>query len=137
MSARYELVEHTADLAVRVRGRDLPELLSHLAFAVVDQLAPADRVVPTHAVRVELVAPDRELLAVALANEIIYRWDAEGLVLPWLEVERVSDTALAGTLRGEPVGTHEPRAGLKAATYHELAITAGTDGLELFLVFDV
>ena len=135
---RYELVEHTADLALRVRGSDLPSLLSNLAFATADQLAEAARVGRVVAVPVSLEAPDREALCVALANEIIYRRDAEGLVLAWLHVDAASDTRLIGTLRGELAASHhELRAGLKAATYHELSLRDTPTGLELFLVFDV
>jgi len=135
---RYEWVEHTADIAVRVRGLDLPSLLANLAFATADQLASADRVASSVAVPISLSAPDREALAVALANEIIYRREAEGLLLPWLDVDAATDTTLTGTLRGEPAApAHELRAGLKAATYHELSLRDTVGGLELFLVFDV
>ena len=134
----YELVEHTADIALRVRGIDLPSLLANLAFAAADQLADAERVGRAVAIPISLSAPDREALCVTLANEIIYRRDAEGLVLPWLDVDAATDTTLTATLRGEAAATeHDLRAGLKAATYHELSLRDTATGLELFLVFDV
>jgi SHS2 domain-containing protein len=135
----YELVDHTADLAVRVRGRDLAHLAAELARATIDQLASVAEVGRTTTVPVTIEAPDREALLVALANELIYRRDAEGLLLPWLELHALDETRLVGELSGEPAAErHAPRAGLKAATYHELAVIDSADGfLELFLVFDV
>jgi SHS2 domain-containing protein len=134
----FDLVEHTADIALRVRGRDFPALLANLAYAVGDQLAAAARVGRLLEVPVSLAAPDREALCVALANEIIYRREADGLLLPWLEVDGATETTLSGTLRGERAGeTHDLRSGLKAATYHELSLRDTPSGLELFLVFDV
>src|SRR5689334_22875972 len=131
-------MEHTADLAVRVRGRDLAELCRNLAFTVCDLLASAGLVTGRGtSLPVTLDAPDREGLCVALANELIFQRDAHGLLLPALDVETVTATGLTGTLRGEPAEErHELRAGLKAATWHEISVTETPDGLELFLVFD-
>jgi protein archease len=138
-AARYELVDHTADLAVRVRGRDLGELCRNLAYTVCDLLADAASVDDVVAVPLALDAPDREALVVTLANEVIYRRDAEGLLLPRLELSEISATSLRGTVRGEAADPerHALRAGLKAATWHELQIREIAGGLELFLVFDV
>src|SRR5262249_4717787 len=97
----WELAEHTADVAVRVRGRDLAEVLRGPAEATASLLADLAAVQPVHAVPLALAAPDREALAVALANEIIFQHDTTGLVLPRLDVDRLDDTALAGTLRGD------------------------------------
>jgi SHS2 domain-containing protein len=135
---KYELVEHTADIAVRVRGRDLGELAQNLAWTVCDLLADAARVGTGVEEPVELRAPDREALLVALANELIYRRDARNILLPALQVEAITTQSLRGHLRGEPAEErHDLRAGLKAATWHELAVTETDGGLELFMVFDV
>jgi protein archease len=130
----WELVDHTADAAVRVRGRDLAEIMTGLAEATASLLADIARVRPAQAVPVRLAAPDREALAVALANEIIFQHDVAGLVLPRLEIERLDDTTLLGALRGDRAPA---RGGLKAATWHQLALRETAGGLELFLVFDV
>ena len=139
MTARYQLVEHTADVAIRVRGRDLGELYANFAYAVCDLLGKADAVAPHDAIALHLEAPDREAMLVVLGNELIYRRDAEDVLLPVLEVERAGDTELVAVARGERAdpARHELRAGLKATTWHELAVTATEDGLEAFVVFDV
>ena len=137
---RYRLAPHTADLAVEVAGADLAALLANLAWAVADQYADAAAVAPRVAVPLALAAPDREALVVALANELIYRRDAEGLVLPHLEVAAADGGRLEATARGEPAdpARHALRPGLKAATWHGLSVrdTPG-GGLEAFVVFDV
>lgn len=145
--SRYELVEHTADLAIRVRGRDLGELCANLAWAVGDLLADAGAVATAGpgaaAVPLALDAADREALLVTLANELIYRYEADGLLLPALEVLDVDGATggrLRATARGEAAdpARHALRAGLKAATWHQLSVTDRPDGsLEAFLVFDV
>ncbi len=134
----YEIVEHTADIAIRVRAPSLGVLAARLAYATADLLCAADSVGRVEAVPVVLEAADRETLLVALANEIIYLREAEGLLVPWLTVDSLEETRLSGTLVGEAAeARHQPRAGLKAATYHELSIKESDGGLELFLVFDV
>ena len=129
MTGRYELVPHTADLALRVRGRDLAGLLADAASVGASVEVPVD-----------LSTPDREALVVALANELIYRRDAEGLLLPGLTVLEAEGGRLRGVLCGEAAdpARHALRAGLKAATWHQLAVRDRPGGeLEAFVVFDV
>jgi len=136
---RYELLEHTADVAVRVRGADLGELYAGIVWAVVDLMADAARVVPSTARPLDLAAAGPEELVVALANEVLFLFESERLLLPQLEVAAATATALRGTLRGEPLDTarHGWKTELKSATYHDLALRKNEGALEVDLVLDV
>jgi len=136
---RYELLEHTADVAVRVRGADFGELYAGIVWAVVDLMADAAAVVPARAHPLELVAAGPEELVVALANEVLFCFETERFLLPELEVGAATATSVRGTLRGEPLdpARHGWKTELKSATYHGLALRQTDGGLELDLVLDV
>jgi SHS2 domain-containing protein len=138
---RYQLLEHTADVAVRVRGRDLPELFRALAFAVVDLMARAESVAPQEERRLEAHGGSIEELVVAWANEILFRLETERLLLPWLDIEAVTPTCVRGIARGESLDAdrHGWKGELKSATYHELAVRRDEVGGEWVaeLVLDV
>jgi SHS2 domain-containing protein len=127
---RYELLEHTADLAVRVRGATLGELLANLAWAMVDLMADAAAVEPRETRPLVVRAASREELVVAWANEILFHFETERLLLPWVENSSVSESdteprfEARATARGEGLdpSRHGWKTELKSATYHELAV---------------
>jgi len=66
-----ERIEHTADLAIRVTGEDLPDLFANAAAALFDLMAgPPAAVDRRHEVVVESI--DRECLLVDWLNQLIY-----------------------------------------------------------------
>ncbi len=150
---------HTADWALRARGRTLAELFVNAArgmYALTAEELPAAAPF-TRAVEVE--AASAEGLLVAWLNELIYLTEKEGLVLTGFHIRELAapgwEAARGDAVPGEAPPAGEPatarlqaevagdraRAGLrkyiKAATYHNLAIER-RDGLcEAVVVFDV
>jgi len=136
---RYELLEHTADVAVRVRGADFGELYGGIVWAVVDLMADASAVLAAVSRPLELAAASTEELVVALANEALFYFETDRLLLPQLVVASASATSLRGTLAGEPLdpGRHGWKTELKSATYHDLVLRRDAGGLVIDLVLDV
>jgi SHS2 domain-containing protein len=136
---RYELLEHTADLAVRVRGADLAELLANVAWAMVDLMADASAVALRESREVAVRGESLEELVVAWANEVLFRFETETLLLPTVENLTVTGLEARGVLRGERLDRdrHGWRTELKSATYHDLVVRKGEDGWSADLVVDV
>lgn len=133
----FEEVEHTADWALRVRGRDWRELLVNAARGTSHLLYPAGEAVPNDVERhLSLDALDAESLLVAWLAELTYWAEAELLVFREFELSQVTPDHLEATVRGGRVpGLHKH---IKAVTYHNLRITETADGwLEATVVFDV
>jgi len=131
----FREVEHTADRAFTVRGRDLAEL-----FALAAQALRAIQGQPTdtlHAVRreVEISGVDRETLLVNWLNEILYLQDVHQESYSGFEVMAISDTLLRASLRGAPNASS--RRTIKAVTFHGLKIERLSDGWEATIVVDV
>ena len=134
--ADFEEVEHTADWALRVRGADLRELLSHAARGMSSLLVSDLETVPADVQRqVELDAFDTESLLVEWLGELAYWAESELLVFREYDLTEVSPTHLRATLHGGRVPGLQKH--IKAVTYHNLKIVTTVNGLETIIVFDV
>jgi SHS2 domain-containing protein len=131
-----QIVEHTADWALRITGADLTELFSRAAVGMAGLLAGDLSDVPLdHTRAVALESIDAESLLVDWLGELAYWAEREGLVFPKVSLEPVRARALTGTVRGGRAP--ELQKHIKAVTYHDLAIRQTADGYEVTVVFDV
>jgi SHS2 domain-containing protein len=133
----YEEVEHTADWALRVRGRDLRELLANAAQGMTHLLVSDPAGIPGDVERrFELDAYDAEGLLVAWLSELAYWAEAELLVFREFDLRRVTSEHLEAVVRGGPATDLQKH--IKAVTYHGLQIVKAENGwLEATVVFDV
>ena len=134
--ADFEEIEHTADWALRIRGRNLSELLINAARGMSSLLVSelADISV-TQEERVEVEAYDAESLLVNWLSELAYWAEAEGIVFCEFNLQQVTPTHLQAVVRGGHVADLQKH--IKAVTYHDLEIVETDDGLEVTVVFDV
>ncbi|RME74456.1 MAG: archease [Chloroflexi bacterium] len=132
----FEEIEHTADWALRVRGRDLKELLLNAARGMVALMIdrPADLPVEVEQV-IELESIDAESLLVDWLSELAFWAETEMIVFHQFDLHHVTPTSLRATVRGG----HAPhlKKHIKAVTYHNLEIVQTPQGLETTIVFDV
>lgn len=132
----FEEVEHTADWALRVRGRDWPEFLVNAAYGMASLLVVEPAAIPLEVERqVELDAFDGESLLVNWLGELAYWAEAESLVFHQFDLARVTPTHLQAVVRGGYVPTLQKH--IKAVTYHNLEIVTTNEGFEATIVFDV
>ncbi len=134
--AGFEEIEHTADRALRIRGRNLEELLLNAARGLLTILNPMPLTGGRTATRViDLDALDAETLLVDWLSELAFWAETEKLVFDRFDVEQVSPTHLRAVARG--VRTERLERHVKAVTFHNLAIVQTPDGLTATVVFDV
>lgn len=135
-SKDFEIVDHTADWALRIYGSDLAQLFSNAAMGMASLLVQDIQDVPIEVVRhLELDAYDAETLLVDWLTELAYWAEDEGLIFPNISLSDVTDTHLKATLRGGRVA--ELLKHIKAVTYHNLEIVRTEQGLAATIVFDV
>lgn len=130
------IVEHTADWALRLRGRDLNELFTRAAEGMAYLLAGDISAIPLAETReLALEAYDAEELLVAWLGELAYWAERDGWVFPVADLSEVTPQKLAGVVSGgRPL---ELQKHIKAVTYHDLKIRETGKGLEVTVVFDV
>jgi SHS2 domain-containing protein len=141
----FEIVDHTADTAARLRSPDERELFRDatraLASILLDEAAGAPAA-PRMAVAIRLEAESPEALLIDYLNELIFRFDAERFLPAELDPSRVvlgKPACLEATLRGEPYDStrHRAKTEIKAATFHDLEIRRTPAGFEADVVFDL
>jgi SHS2 domain-containing protein len=134
MSIPYERIAHTADVAIRVYGRDVPELFVHAARALFDMMAePPATTGITRGITVDGV--DAEDLLVNWLNALVFLNEVERETYSDFALDSFTPTLLTATLTGGP--TVRRIKGIKAATYHDLEIRETPAGVEADVVFDV
>jgi SHS2 domain-containing protein len=136
MGPSCEILEHTAEVQVRVRAPSLGMLAAEAGRALT-RIELGEAVPPASGEwrRVELRARDREALLVDWLNELIYLAEAERWVAVEFRAESASDTALTMLVQGASVADAPAR--VKAATFHGLHVADRPDGLEAEIVLDV
>ncbi|RMF37584.1 MAG: archease [Chloroflexi bacterium] len=130
-----EEIEHTADWAIHVRGRDLAELFTRAAQGMYALVTDLSKVRPLVERKVALESFDAETLLVDWLGELLWYTESEGLVFSQFEVQEITPTRLQAIVRGEVVSDLEKQ--IKAVTFHNLAIHRTEEGYEVTIVFDV
>ena len=132
----FEVIEHTADWAIRVTGSNLAQLFQHAAEGMSILMAGELELLPADEVRiVELTAYDSEGLLVEWLSELAYWAEMEQIVINQIDIKEISETRLAATVRGGKAPVLDKH--IKAVTFHNLAIKSTDSGLEVTIVFDV
>ncbi|MBN1135505.1 MAG: bifunctional riboflavin kinase/FAD synthetase [Anaerolineae bacterium] len=132
---RYQEVEHTADRALCVWGRELPDLFAGAARGMASLMADLDGLAATEWREVRLEAWDRESLLVNWLNELLFLTETERLLFVDFRIESLIDTALVARVRGARAPV--TKAVVKAATYHDLRLVRNDAGWSAVITFDV
>ena len=132
----FEEIEHTADRALKIYGRNMKELLVNAALGLNSLVGADDTVDATVTTKsIELNAMDAESLLVEWLRELAYWAEAEMLVFTKFELHHVSATRVNALIHGSRLTRLENH--VKAVTYHNLKITETDSGLAATVVFDV
>jgi len=136
MDAPFWEVEHTADWALHVRGRDLPELFTHAAQGMIALIADSEQLgEPDVSGEVVLAAADVETLLVDWLSELVYLYETEGVLYTVFEITEATPVSLRARMRGKK--GERVKKEIKAVTYHGLQVRRTAEGFEATLVFDV
>jgi len=139
---RFEEIEHTADLRLRIYGRDLSKLFCHAALGMFHlmQCRPTARS-SSVSYPVLIEASDVETLLVDWLNEVLYLSERDQacftkFTITHLESGDEKPSRLEATVRGK---SHcPPNKGIKAVTFHALEITCHESGAyQVTITFDV
>jgi SHS2 domain-containing protein len=135
--ASHEFVDHTAELALRVRAPSFATLLGEAVSALGGLLVDEAGVAGEGDERVlRLEAPDREALLVDLLSEIVFlaesaAWaPAPGRVVVEADATHATVRAAGVRLAGQP-------SRIKGVTFHGLAVRSVSGMVEAEVILDV
>jgi SHS2 domain-containing protein len=135
----YRQIPHTADLAWRLWGEDLPQLFENAGRALSATLTDLRHVRRRATRKVNLTAGDREALLVDWLNHLLYLFDIDGFLGRDFKVVSLTPERLEAQVTGESFdpGRHPGGTAVKAATYHHLEISPAADGWQATVVLDL
>jgi len=135
----YELIDHTADIGIRVYGRELKELFKNAAFAMFDIMADLEGLKGSVEVEIKKEAPNSEELLVEWMDELLYNFYTKGLIFNEFEITEFNDKRIAAKATGRHLGENRSRlkTEIKAVTYHDLKIEKKDNLWQTQLIFDV
>jgi SHS2 domain-containing protein len=136
---RYEILEHTADQALRATGHDLRELIENAAAGMISLLYAEAPPPPEQELERTIEADSPELLLHHSLRELLYLLEDEGLAPVAVRVVAATDaraTLEVGVISRDAA---EPLLGgaLKAVTRHRLDIDREENMMSITIVFDV
>ena len=133
---RYELLEHTADVMVRCRGKTLEECFENAAYALSDQTVDPESVDRKLEVPIEVSGEDDETRLYNFLSEVLFIEEAEVFAFSDFKVS-IDGEKVSAIGWGEPLdlGKHHPKMEVKAITYHMMHVDPSVP--ELVVVFDV
>mgnify|MGYP001821638546 CR=1 FL=1 len=142
---RFRELDHTADRALRVWGKGLPDLFVGAARGMCSLMGDLEDLVPKVWRTIRLESSDREALLVEWLNELLYLVETEGLLFLDFRIEAVTDSEMAragvaGAMMVAHVGgavAPVTRAHIKAATFHDLKLVEDAVGWSTVITFDV
>jgi SHS2 domain-containing protein len=136
----FDYFDHTADVGLVARGRDLPELFQNAALGLMGLLAdPATVQAGGIRERIEASCPDRDALLVAWLNQVLFLFSVQKMAFARFRVRSLTDTSVVAEGEGELLdpGRHSVLREVKSATFHGLKIAPVPGGFEARVVFDV
>lgn len=138
-NARFEPIDHTADVGYRLFAPTLPDLFVVAGKALFDAITELDSVQSKLARTVRVEADDVEALLVAWLAEMNYYCITAFEVFHEFEIRSCSAHHLEAVAYGEKIDPdrHEIKTEIKAVTYHGLFVRESTDHWEAQIIFDV
>ena len=138
----YEVIEHTADVGLEVWAPELEALFSEAALGLMAVMGSGNGpALPPESV--SLSSPDVEALLVDWLAEVLYLFEAKGLVVTDSDVRITpgaggEDWTLEAEVGGGSVsGLVQDGPGVKAVTYHALSVTRDDRGARARVYLDV
>jgi len=141
----YKYLEEigTADIVFEATGRDLGELFSHAADAMMNVMIDNIEAIQARETRqIELSNEKPDMLLFDLLQELIFLKDAERLLLRTREIqiaERNENYFLKTMAEGEQLDAerHHQRADVKAVTLHDFSVERMERGWKARVLLDI
>ncbi|MFW6121886.1 MAG: archease [Petrotogales bacterium] len=120
---RYELIEHTADVAIKAYGKTVAKAFENAAIGMFDIITDNSTIDDIGQYDIQIEATDKEQLLVDWLSELLFLSSAKNLVFGNFNVT-IKDEHLTARVFGEEFDSSKHRIGteIKAVTYHMLEV---------------
>ena len=135
----YEILEHTADIRIRVKAQDLAALFTRAAAAMFDIIAEkrSGKSVERRELKVVQEAQSLEELFINWLNELLSLASVGQQIFTDFLIDKIDEGRVEARVMAESAGCYKVNKEIKAATYHQLQVLRTGDGWKAEVIFDV
>ncbi len=135
----FTLLDHTADLGIIVRGRNLRNLFEVAAKSMMYIMVKGNPADTTKTLKLSVEGYDLADLMVRWLGEILYLFEGEHELVTGVDITSVSHSHLDATLETVSFDTnlHEILCEIKAVTFHQIEVVKKDDYWETRIIFDL
>ena len=133
---KFEFLEHTADIKIKIYGKNVCQIFENSALAFSNYIARGGKIKSKVEKEIQIQGTDIEQLLYKFLDELIYLLDADKFVVSKAKVQIV-DNKLTALLEGDSALNYKDLDHVKAATYAEMYIKQDLKGWEAQVVLDV
>lgn len=135
----YEIIDHTADIGIRVFGRTRKELFQNAALAFFDIVGKWGKVDMSLVETIRLEGTDDADLFQRWLDELNFLFQTRELVFHEFDVRFPSDLVLEAEARGRKLDLDidDVSLDIKAVTHHELKVEQKPTGWHASVIFDI
>jgi SHS2 domain-containing protein len=135
----YEIIEHTADIGIRVKGEKLEDLFINAALAMFDIIAEEKSPQDKNLIKIKIkqMADSIDELFINWLNELLSLSATKELVFSDFKITKLHNNNLEALVSGRGIDNYKINTEIKAATYHQLKIERKECGWQAEVIFDV
>ena len=141
----YEIIEHTADIGIKVYGKNLEVLFLNAARAMFEIMLEVIKKKPIFQKTdhkkflLNKQGNNLEEILVAWLSELLYLFSTEGLIMERADIEKLDSNSIQAEVMGIMFSPdyYRIKTEVKAVTYHELEVKETDRGYEAQVIFDV
>lgn len=139
MNQKYKLIDHTADIAIEVRGKDKKSLFMNCGRALFDLMYDTEGVIGAESYNIEAEGENIDELLINFLRELFFKIEIYKALLKDVEIISIDDGKIVATVTGEVYNAkkHTLKTEIKAVTYHDVKIEETGGGLKVNIVFDI
>lgn len=135
----YELIDHTADFGLHVKGNDANSLFVNAAHAMFDQITDTRWLKGIKTEHVQVKGNDWPDLMINWLRELLYLWTGKSLLVKVAVIDSLSKHQLSSTVKVDffDPNHHVIKIEIKGVTYHQVLVRGDKEGWESKIFFDV
>ena len=135
----YQLLEHTADIYIRVKAKDLKSLFVNSAEAMFDISTSAKKPISKEKITfpISQTAVNKEELFINWLNELLSLSAVKKTIFTDFKIKKFSENTIEADVSAISAENFEIKTEIKAATYHDLVLKSDSKVWIAEVIFDV
>lgn len=135
----YELIDHTADIGIRVTDTTIKGLFEIAAHAMFEQITGPSTLAGSHTKKIHVKGIDQADLLINWLRELLWCWTIDNCLVREIAINSINSNNLSAKIFYDEFDpqAHEILKDIKAVTYHGASVEQSGEVWEATIIFDV